>query len=93
MAEPFCASSPEAAVLSDEEFWAKVYPQPEQDWEPDIDDYPEMVVGYCLRCGSVIMVEDYEEARELIDADCEICEGCTDELLPDLEDDLPSLSS
>lgn len=92
MRGPFCASSPEAAALSDGEFWARVYPQPEEPEPWTYEDPPEIVIGHCLRCGSIMGVEDYEEAMDLILADCELCDICTDDLLPDLEDDLPPLS-
>lgn len=84
--EPFCASSAVAAQMSDEEFWAHVFPQPESREEPDIDDYPELVVGFCLRCGGNLIAEDYQQLRWIIDQDRELCDECADALLPDVEE-------
>jgi hypothetical protein len=74
--------------MSDEEFWAHVYSQPERPEfeEPDYDDYPEMVVGFCLRCGSRLIAEDYQQLRWIIDQDRELCDECADSLLPDIEE-------
>lgn len=83
----FCASSPEAQTLSEYEFWARVYDQGEQpEYEPDEDDYPEMVVGFCLRCGGGLVAEDYQQLRRIIDEDREICDDCADDQLPDAEE-------
>jgi hypothetical protein len=81
---PFCASSPEAQLLSDEDFWAAVYPQPEDRDEPDVDDCPDWVIGQCLRCQSGIRVEGYEEAMERRDE--WFCDDCADEMADELEE-------
>ena len=53
MADPFCASSPEAAAMTDAEFWAHVYP----DVEEPIDPYAgepgpaDLIVDPCPVCG------------------------------------------
>lgn len=85
--EPFCASSPEAQLLSDEEFWARVYNRDDPDtWEPDPEDVPPFLVGFCLRCGEGLEAEDYQQLRVIIDQDMELCDDCTDELNPDVEE-------
>ena len=88
---PFCASSPEAQLLSDDDFWAAVFPnQGDPDWEPDPDDYPEMWIAQCIRCGGRITVESYEEAVERQDE--ALCDNCADELLPDEDALYPKVS-
>lgn len=85
--KPFCASSVTARDMSDEEFWAHVYDQGEKpEFEPDEEDYPEMVVGLCLRCGGRLIAEDYQQLRWIIDQDRELCDECADALLPDVEE-------
>ena len=73
------------AAMTDEEFWEHVYPQNVPDYEPDPEDEPTLWVGNCYRCGSMLIVEDYEDARKVIDEDRELCDDCTDELLPDTD--------
>ena len=73
------------AAMTDDEFWAHVYPQDVPDYEPDPEDEPALWVGNCYRCGSMLIVEDYEDARKVIDEDREICDDCADELLPDID--------
>lgn len=88
MTKPFCASSVTARQMSDEDFWAHVFnqgPRPEFE-EPDYDDYPELVVGLCLRCGENLIAEDYQQLRRIIDEDRELCDECADALLPDVEE-------
>jgi hypothetical protein len=87
---PFCASSPEAQLLSDEDFWAAVFPQPDERDEPDPDDCPDMVIGQCIRCQGGIRVESYEEAVERQDE--ALCDDCADELLPDEDALYPEVS-
>ena len=85
MAEaPFCASSPAAQLLTDDEFWAAVYPQPEHDYEPDMDDWPELVTTQCVKCQQGIKVKDYEEAIERQDES--FCDDCADEMADELEE-------
>lgn len=81
---PFCASSPEAQLLSDVDFWAAVYPQPEHEYEPDPDDEPAMVTTTCLRCGEGIEVEDWDEAVRRQDES--FCDDCADEMADELEE-------
>jgi len=81
--KPFCASSPEAQLLSDEDFWAAVYPQPDHDDEPDPDDYPDLTTTNCARCGQGIIVIDWEEACERQDES--FCDDCADEMTPEQE--------
>lgn len=81
---PFCASSPEAQLLSDDDFWAAVYPQPEERDEPDMDDWPELVTTQCVRCQTGIRVADYEEAVERQDES--FCDDCADEMADELEE-------
>ena len=86
MTEPFCASSPEAAKLADDEFWEKVYHRMEHEIQQEDNDPPEMVVGFCLKCGGPLVAEDYQQLRKIIDRDEELCDDCTDELQPDIEE-------
>lgn len=86
MNDPFCASSPEAQLLSDNEFWARVYPNQGQDHEPDDEDVPPFLVGFCLRCGCGLEAEDYQQLRRIVDQDEELCDDCTEETRPDVED-------
>lgn len=82
---PFCASSPEAQLLSDGDFWAAVYPQdPFDREEPDPDDCPELVTTQCIRCGCGIRVESYEEAIERQDES--FCDECADEMADEVEE-------
>lgn len=39
--QPFCASSPEAQRLTDEEFWVKVYDQDKEEDEGDFETWVE----------------------------------------------------
>lgn len=84
-----CPESRLRAGMNDDEFWAHVYGQAEDgQYEPEAEDYPELVVGQCLRCEANLIVEDYEQARTLIDADCELCDDCVDDQQPDTEETL-----
>lgn len=76
--------------MTDEEFWGHVLGTraEEHDVEPDEEDYPEMIVGFCLRCGGNLIAEDYQQLRQIIDEDREICDDCADDMLPDLDDDM-----
>lgn len=82
--EVFCASSPAAQLLSDEDFWAAVYPQPDDRYEPDPDDCPDMTTAPCVRCGRGIRVDDYEEA--IARQDESFCDDCADEMADELEE-------
>lgn len=65
MSDAFCASSPEAAVMSDAEFWEHVYPQPEP---PDTDDNgpDETFDPSCPECGSFTACGYDAEGRPMI---------------------------
>lgn len=70
MSDPFCASSPEAQALSDDEFWEKVYPAPpEPDYEEIIDMLTEEPLGY------VIVESATGEVVRLVrpDTGCPVC--------------------
>jgi len=66
---PFCASSPEAAAMTDAEFWAHVYPD---DFEEPIDPYagePGPVdVAPCPECGALSACGFDDEGRPMIHA-------------------------
>jgi hypothetical protein len=69
-AAPFCASSPEAAAMSDADFWAHVYPD---DPEPDIDPYegepgPVGIADPCPECGAAGACGYDDEGRPMIHA-------------------------
>lgn len=88
---PFCASSPAAQAMTDDEFWdavANYVVNPEPEYEPDDEDYPEMIVGFCLRCGGPLIAEDYQQLRHIVDCDHEICDDCADEVAEVPENDL-----
>lgn len=76
---------PEASFrdsLTDQEFWEWVFHGlfgEDYDWEPDEDDYPELWVGQCARCGAGIYCEDYEQKAELLDQRVAFCDDCVDE--------------
>ena len=74
------------AGMNDEEFWAHVFSKDDIPHEPEAEDYPEMIVGWCLRCGANLIAEDYQQLRRIIDEDRELCDDCADELLPDMEE-------
>jgi len=82
--KPFCASSPEARLLSDADFWASVYPQDHfaRD-EPDPDDCPDFTTTQCIRCGCGIRVESWEEAIDRQDES--FCDDCADEMTDEPE--------
>jgi len=85
MTEPFCASSPTARSMSDEDFWAHVYNRPGPYY--DVEEVEiEFCVGFCLRCGEGLFAEDYQQLRIIIDEDRELCDDCADALLPDIEE-------
>lgn len=67
--KPFCASSPEARNLSDDEFWAKVYQNLDTGPDYDVEDSLPTPESFCLRCGRAIWAEDTE-----------FCEDCVDEV-------------
>lgn len=88
----FCASSAEAAKLSDEEFWASVYgvtddervameAEAEAEWDR------EVWVIHCARCGRFAEVDETERADRERDA---FCDDCADEHLPDFDGGLLS---
>lgn len=72
----FCASSPEAAAMSDEEFWDHVYPQPDED---EID-LPDCWAIHCLRCGRWVEVDEETRTDRERDAFCDDCAEETAEI-------------
>ena len=78
-----CGLSGKTAHMSDAEFWAFVFPQREEDYDPDPDDAPDMTTQACVRCGEGISVNDWEEACERQDES--FCDECADAMLPEIE--------
>lgn len=68
MTAPFCASSPEAAALTDGEFWAHVYPDAPDDVDPDPEDIAPLPLPACPVCGSITECAIDDEGRALIHA-------------------------
>ena len=74
--------------MSDAEFWERVFAYREHGLDEfAYVDPPEMLVGWCLRCGCALLAEDYQQLRIIIDEDRELCDDCADELteVPDYE--------
>lgn len=86
--KPFCASSAEAQMMSDEEFWERVY-----EWRDEgLDEFayvdpPCLYAGTCLRCGEVMTAENYEGLRSMLDDGGDFCDDCASETEPDHEFD------
>lgn len=80
-----CPEAVARAAMTDEEFWAHVFPQPEHEYGPDPDDEPSRTIGPCLRCGQAIVVEEYEEAVLLLEARVDFCAECADEMIEEEE--------
>jgi len=79
-----CGLSAKTAHMDDGEFWAFVFPQNEgDDYEPEIDDAPDMATQSCIQCGEGITVADWEEACKRQDES--FCDGCADARLPNVE--------
>jgi len=71
MSAPFCASSPEAAHLSDAEFWRRVAGQmltDRQESDPDHDPIGGYTAAPCPECGSVTACGYDAEGRPMIHA-------------------------
>lgn len=74
-----CGLARKTAHMTDGEFWHFVFRSGETPdlWEPDLDDYPEMIAAWCMRCSGPIRVESYEEASERQDES--FCDDCASE--------------
>lgn len=74
---PFCASSPEAAAMTDAEFWAHVYPDVEEPIDPYLGEPGPVDIAPCEVCGSLDYCGYDLEGRPWIHADCaeEDCDG------------------
>lgn len=89
---PFCASSAEAAQLTDDEFWAAAYCRTPRDDEADIEAAVDALnhetwMIHCARCGRFVEVDEDERIDRERDA---FCDDCADEHHPDLEGGLYS---
>ena len=74
--------------MSDEEFWNRVYAYREHGLDEfAYIDPPEMLVGWCLRCGCALLAEDYQQLRHIIETDMELCDDCADEITEVPEND------
>jgi hypothetical protein len=84
-----CPESENRAAMTDEEFWAYVFPnftpEEEQSWAEYhwAMDGPDIWAYTCARCGSTVEVD--EEFRHEAEHDA-FCDNCVDNMLPDLED-------
>ena len=81
-----CPHAARRAAMTDDEFWADVFPGLTQEDEDSWTAYrwsmdgPDVWVIHCARCGFSVGVDDPENRER--DA---FCDDCADELLPDID--------
>lgn len=69
MSEPFCASSPEAALLSDSEFWDRVFNRDDPaDFDPYEGEPGPVDIAPCPECGALTACGYDDEGRPMIHA-------------------------